>query len=91
MATYVHDPDSDLDYGFDWTDWLAGDTIADSTWEINPTGPTLHNPTFSDTNTTVWVDGGETGTTYTLTNHITTSNTPPREDDRSHKLKVKER
>ena len=91
LPTYTKDPQAKLDYGFDWTDWLAGDTIAASTWVSAPAGLTLTSPTFSNTHTTVWIAGGAVGVSYTVTNHITTALSPAREDDRSFRLKVKER
>jgi hypothetical protein len=89
MTAYQHDPQADLDYGWDWSDWLGADTIASSTWTVSPTGPVLSASTSDDTTTTVWVDGGTAGVKYTLTNHVVT--TDGREDDRSHTLYVRER
>ena len=89
MSIYVKDPQSVLDYGFDWSDWLAdGETILTSTWTVT-TGLTKDSDSSNDTATTIWVSGGTAGTSYTITNHITTS--AGREDDRSHVLKVKDR
>lgn len=97
MAEFVHDPDADLDYGHDWSSWLGTDTITTSTWSItkvapNSTGdtpPVLSASTHDTTTTTIWVDGGTVGKTYTLTNHIITA--AGREDDRSHTLKCRNR
>ena len=89
MTIFVKDPDANLDYGFDWSDWLAdGETILTSTWTVT-TGLTKDSDSSNDTATTIWVSGGTAGTSYTITNHITTS--AGREDDRSHVLKVKDR
>ena len=85
---YTKDPNARLDYGFDWAAWLGTDTITASTWAVDPSGPTLSSQTFSTTRTTVWVAGGAAGTSYKITNHITTA--AGREDDRTFKLKVKE-
>lgn len=85
----VKDPEAVLDYGFDWSDWLAdGETITDSTWSVSA-GLTKDSDSFNDTATTIWLSGGTAGSSYTITNHITTS--AGREDDRSHVLKVKDR
>jgi len=94
VATFDHDPDAKLDYGFDWNDkgWLGTDTINTSTWSITAIDPapdgatplTLSTPTHDTTTTTVWVDGGTAGKAYTITNHIVTA--AGREDDRSHQL-----
>jgi len=35
MTRFLKDPDAVLDYGFDWSDWLAdGETISTSTWTV---------------------------------------------------------
>jgi hypothetical protein len=77
-GSFIIDPQAKLDYGFDWSTWLAtGDTIATSTWAITSleggtTTPTLSQMTFDDTTTTVWVEGATAGDSYNLTNSITT-------------------
>jgi hypothetical protein len=83
------DPDATLDYGVDWSKFLAtvGDTIANSIW-IVPDGITKSLDTFNDTITTIWLEGGTPGMSYTLTNRITTA--AGRVDDKSVKIKVKE-
>lgn len=90
-TNYTKDPQAKLDYGWDWSAWLGTDTISTSTWTVDPAGPVLSNATHDGTKTTVWIAGGVSGSTYTLTNHVLTNSTPAREDDRSFKLKVKER
>jgi hypothetical protein len=93
MTTYIKDPDAILDYGFDWSDWLqTNETITASTWGIDPSdspGLDKQSDSFSDTATTIWLSGGEADEDYVVTNHITTS--ANREDDRSHKIKVRQR
>jgi hypothetical protein len=89
IPTYTHDPNADLDYGWDWSDWLGSDVITASTWSVDPTGPTLHNPTFSDTATTVWISGGTSGAVHRVINHITTDNL--REEDSSFRIQVREK
>ena len=86
------DPQADLDYGLDWSAWLAsGETIATSTWSASPAGLTLHDDTDDGTTTTQWASSGAAGTDYTLTNRVVTSATPPRTDERSILIRVKER
>jgi hypothetical protein len=93
MSTYVKDPDAVLDYGFDWSDWLrTNETITASTWSIDPSdspGLAKDSDSFDNTATTAWLSGGEADEEYEVTNHITTSD--GREDDRSHKIKVRQR
>jgi hypothetical protein len=89
MSSYLHDPQSKLDYGFDWSDWLKnGETIITSTWAIAP-GLTKISDSFSTSATTIWLKDGTAGESHTITNHVVTSQ--GREDDRSHVLKVKDR
>ncbi|SON55546.1 hypothetical protein HDIA_2005 [Hartmannibacter diazotrophicus] len=66
------DPDETLDYRIDWSDRLAGDTIATSVWVVPPgltEGPNLND----ETTTTIWLAGGVEGATHSLTNRITTA------------------
>lgn len=89
---FVKDPSADLDYGFDWEGWLAsGDTISSSTWSVKPTGTslTLSQETHDDNTTKVWLEDGDEGTRYTLTNKIVTNG--GREDERSFVIKIQQR
>ena len=73
--------DATLDYGIDWTDWLNGDTIATSSWDV-PAGITNENEGFDDNETVIWLSGGSVGPAYKLVNTVTTNSTPPREEER---------
>lgn len=86
--TYIKDPGATLDYGWDWTDWLAGDTITTSSWTV-PAPLTASSPGADTTTTVVWIEGGVTETTYTVVNHIVTA--AGREDDRTFYLAVREK
>lgn len=87
--TFRKDPDATLDYGFDWSDWLAaGETIADSDWDIPAEIINEDEETGTDA-TKVWLSGGTAGTSYTITNTITTS--AGRIDERSMLIIVEER
>jgi hypothetical protein len=75
VAWIAKDPDAVLDYTIDWTAWLAdsgADTIASSSWTV-PAGLTQNNATHSTLKATVWLSGGSAGTTYRVTNRITTA------------------
>ena len=86
---YFKDPDAVLDYGFNWVDWLeTGETISNSIWTV-PTGITEDSTAYSNTATTIWLSGGTLNTDYEVINHITTSE--DREDDRTLKIKVRQR
>jgi len=83
------DPDSIIDYGVDWSAWLAsGETISSSAW-IHSVDLTLVSQANSSTATTVFLSGGIAGTEYTLTNRITTSSS--RTEDRSMLIKCQEK
>lgn len=91
MARYIKDPEAKLDYSVDWAPWLqAGETVTASTWQV-PAGltQTTPSPSFTDTETTIWLTGGTVGETYLVTNHVTTSDT--RQDDRSFTIMIVER
>lgn len=86
------DKDAKLDYGWNWQNegWLVdGDTIVTSTWVITPDGLTKLSEDNTETVARVWVSGGTPGTTYKLTNHVTTA--AGREDDRTLRIRVTER
>jgi hypothetical protein len=93
VATFslTKDKDAKLDYGVDWSAWLGTDTIVASTWTVEGPGSALilSDDDFSPTITSFWLDGGTTGQSYTLTNHITTA--AGREDDRSITVSIAER
>ena len=92
MASVKKDPQAKLDYGLDWTRWLPpGDTIVASTWTV--TGPdaslVASTPSFSGTQTGVWLAGGTADQTYEATNHIVTQ--AGREDERTLTVRVVQR
>lgn len=79
--TFVKDPDEKLDYGFNWAGILpSGDTITASTWvlDMGITQSASPPPTFDDTTTTIWLEGGSDNEDYNVINRITTASVPPR-------------
>lgn len=89
IQSFRKDPASILDYGVDWSDWLAsGETISASTWTI-PTGITKDSDSKGDESTVIWLSGGTAGATYTLENKITTSDN--RTVERSIQIIVEQR
>ncbi len=83
----VKDPDSKLDFGFDWSAWLGTDAITASVWMADA-GLTLTGDAFDATKTTVWVEGGTAGEKLSATNRITTA--AGRIDDRTIVITIKE-
>jgi hypothetical protein len=83
------DPNAELDYSWDWTDWLAsGETIVDSTF-IVPAPLVLLAQSDDGKIATVWLGGGVEGANYRVVNRITTS--AGRKDDRSRMIPMVER
>ena len=86
---YLKDPDADLDYGVDWSDWLqSGEVISTSSWTV-PAGITTHDEAKTDTGTTIWASGGTVKTSYDLTNKIVTD--AARTDERTIRITVEQR
>lgn len=99
MSSFLKDPQSVLDYRFDWAaltngfgvaNWLAtGEAIIDFT--ITVTGLTLDSASTvsDDTAVVAWLSGGTVGEFYNVTCHIVTS--AGREDDRTMSFRLVER
>lgn len=90
LRTFTKDPDSRMDFGVDWEDWLEStDAIADSTWLVDGTDLVVDDGSqFSATKAVVWLTGGTIGEVYRVTNRITTSE--GRLADRSFRIRVKQ-
>ena len=68
----VKDPDSILDYQWDFTSWLAsGDTVASYVVTADP-GITVESDSNDTTSVTVWLSGGTAGQAYTVSVRATT-------------------
>lgn len=86
---FIKDPDADLDWQFNWADWLAdGETISSATFTVDD-GLTVTSTGHDDTVATVWLSGGTAGSVYRVTSHVVTS--AARTDDRSISIRVTER
>jgi len=73
-------PDSELDYGFDWSRWLQkNESIISSEWEI-PNELTKLSEGRTDKKTSVWLSGGVVNEQYKLINNIETDSTPSRKN-----------
>ncbi len=78
LSGWIQDPDSVLDYTFDWSEWLrSGETI--TLYNVT-TAPHNHTDALtanvsevSDTKITVWLQGGVLNKKYHVTSTITTS------------------
>lgn len=93
MNSFIKDPQSTLDYTFEWSAWLTtGETISSATvtstagLTVAPAGkPTVVDPT----KVTVWLAGGADGSTYPVTCSVST--TAGRVDDRTIRVLVMQR
>lgn len=81
-SIFDKDPQAILPYLVQWGDWLAGDTIATSTWTL-PDGITKDSDSHTTSTSTIWLSGGTAGAEYELVNHIVTNSDPPKEEDRT--------
>lgn len=91
-SQWTKDPDAVLDYVFDWTLWLDGDTIdtATATVDDDSDTPVVVDSTSNDSTTvTVFLSAGTAGTSAEVTCRITTSE--GRTDDRTIRIRVRER
>lgn len=87
IRTYIttKGPDDTLDYIFDYRastpgPWLeSDDEIVESQWFVEPEGELMISAEeHTESTATVWLEGGVLGSTYRVTNVVTTESTPPR-------------
>lgn len=88
MSAFVKDPDATLDYGWDWSAWLDGDTIATAE-VLAEDGITVDSDSATATTVTVWLSGGTVDEEYRVTSRITTGG--GRTDDRTMTIYVQHR
>ena len=89
MSLFIHDPDAELDYTFDWSEWLAtGETITDSTVTVS-TGLVLESVGESSTAITAWITTNATTGRRSVACRIETS--AGRTDERTIQINVQER
>ena len=89
FTVYVRDPNSVLDFQWDWSAWLqVSETISSHTIVV-PAGITKDSSSNSGTTVTAWFSGGTAGTAYDVTARITTNQS--RTDDSTIRLLTKER
>lgn len=90
----IKDPNDELIYEVDWSEWLGDDEIVSSTFTIS-TAPdaelTKDNPGIVTGNqkTVVRLLGGTVGKQYRITNQITTDESPTEKVERSFYVRIK--
>lgn len=74
------DPDSVIDFGLDWSEWLnTGDTVSSATWTVtSPSGDldpiAVDSSNVSGAICTAVTSGGTAGNKYELKCRVTTTN-----------------
>jgi len=93
MSFHLKDPGAILDYSVDWgAEYLDGDTIAASSFEVGPSeagGAVITGSSFDLAVAVVTVGGGIPGHQYRLVNHVVLLS--GREDERTIVLRVEQR
>lgn len=93
MTLILKDPDAVLDYSVDWgAQYLAGDALAESVWEVTPAEPGGVNVVGSQFDfrvATVQAGGGVAGRIYRLVNTVVLAS--GLNDSRSITLRVEKR
>jgi len=88
VTLWLHDPDSVLDYTWDFEGWLNGDTITTAT--LTPTtGLTINSSNTGPTAVTAWLSTDGTTGTREVTCSITTA--AGRSVDRTATIHVQQR
>lgn len=91
MTTFIKDPDAQLDFSVDWSDWFTGEEeIASVTWTVE-TGLTNVTTYYTATTATIWLSGGKAGVSYKVACRITTDSSPARTDERTFVVSVENR
>lgn len=83
------DPQSVLDYRFDWKEWLGTDTISSYTVTSSSADFVIDQSSNSPTAVTVWLKGGVVGQIYEITCRIVTA--ANRTDDRTARFPINNR
>jgi hypothetical protein len=73
-----------------WLDSSAGETVSTVVWDV-PTGLTVDLETKDSWTATIWLSGGVAGESYSIGCEMTSDNSPARVDERTIKVKIKEK
>jgi len=73
------DPQDNLDYHFDWTEWLAGVGDSIASFSLEPSGGVVvSNPAVQGGVVSFWLTGGQVGVQASVRCSISTVSSPPR-------------
>lgn len=73
-GSFLHDPDSELDYALDWAPALGADTIVSSSWEASDgSGLVIGASEMEGSTTRIWLSGGTVGRHFVDNTVVTAS------------------
>lgn len=87
--SFYKDPDSVLDYKFDWSQWLSTSESISTYVVTAATGITNTTSTSDSNSVTVWMSGGNAGSNYPVACLIQTDSS--RIDERTIRIHVRNR
>ncbi len=85
---FTKDDWEQLDYVFDWTDWLEDGDYIVSSEVVVPEGLTWISTESGSDEVVVWLSGGEEGKQYEVDCKITTASVPPRKAKKTILLQI---
>lgn len=90
MTTVIQDPDAQLVYEMDWTNWLPATQIIDTSVWPSVTDLTFDNSVIlsGGLKTGIRISGGVVGRTYQITNRIVTNGVPTQTGDNSFYIRI---
>lgn len=95
------DPNSELDYSVNWSNWLVAESLSTSEWFVDEKGQgivefynegiSVESPGSTYTFIKFDTDQANEGDEYTITNRINTTSLPPRVEDQSFIIVIVEK
>ncbi|OYZ14795.1 MAG: hypothetical protein B7Y35_09030 [Sphingomonadales bacterium 28-64-96] len=90
MSIFLKDPGGVIEHAVAWdAGYLAGRTISQSIWEVEPAGLTLSGARLVGGRAAVTLSGGAAGSVYRVTGRVTLSDGSS--DERTLVVRVEER
>jgi len=90
MSIFLKDPGSVIEHAVDWdAGYLAGRTISQSVWQVEPAGLTLAGARLAGGRAAITLSGGASGSVYRVANRVTLSDGSS--DERTLVVRVEER
>ena len=90
MSIFLKDPGGVIEHAVDWdAGYLAGRSIGQSTWAVEPAGLTLVGARLVGGRAAVTLSGGTVASVYRVTNRVTLSDGSS--DERTLVVRVEER